>query len=204
MSDVEVVWSRRLRPKWKGTYVAASGIIGVALLWITWDPDDERRSSGGRYATETVSDVAQFVGVAAVMLAGYGLFCWAPRARLGRDGVFRYRAVFTSSQLDVRGKGAVVVTASPVAVGGRYGKHTIGRWVMEVRPHDDAVPLQRPKLALYQVPAGVVGVASPPLQGEELARLMAALSAFATVTVDDETLRRAAGEPRVGDDQVPR
>lgn len=204
MSDVEVVWRRRLRPKWKGAYVAVSGIVGAALLWITWNPDDDRRSSGGRYAMETVGDAAQFVGVAAVMLAGYGLFCWAPRARLGRDGVFRYRAVVASSELDVRAKGAVVVTASPLSVGGRHGKHTIGRWVMEVRPHDDAVPPQRPKLAYYQARAGVVGVASPPLRGEELARLVAVLSAFAKVTVDDETLRRAAGEPHVGEDQVPR
>lgn len=203
MSDIDVVWSRRLRPRWKGAYVGVSGVVGVVLLWITWNPDD-RRSSGGRYELGSWGDALQFVGVAAVMLAGYGLFCWAPRARLGRDGVLRYRAVVASSQLDVRGKGAVVVTASPLKIGGRYGGDTIGRWVMEVRPHDDAVPLQRPKLAYYQARPGVVGVSSPPLQGEELARLVAALSAFATVTLDDETLRRAAGEPRVGDDQVPR
>ena len=91
----EVIWSRRLRPRWKGIYVVALGLVAVLGLWFGFQ--DAREDGARQRSAFSDEDDSPSWPLFAGIAASYGfvatLGAWAPQVTLTSTGRLRYRAI---------------------------------------------------------------------------------------------------------------
>jgi hypothetical protein len=179
----EIIWTRRLRPRWRGAYAVLLAIVAAGGLWAGCTREEEPAYGPGE--EEAPMNWALLVGLAGSGATVWATSSWAPKATLTGDGVLRYRALSRQRSIDLKTVDHVTVAASPVVMATHgTGAGRPGRWVMEVRPAGVDAPHQQ-SMSIYRAPEGVVGVASPPLTGAELDEFLLALGRFTEVRQDE-------------------
>jgi hypothetical protein len=180
----EVIWARRLRPRYRWWYPVLLAVVAVVGLWIGIA---DAIADGDAGVTDSRDPEASpspflFIGAGAAVGVLVTAMAWAPHSWLTADGVLHYRAVTRRRTIDLRAEERVAFVVSGVVHGGPAyrGGHRTARHVHEVRTLAARQAHQR-TTAQYLPPPGVVGIADPPPEGDERQVLLDALTRFVDV-----------------------